>query len=866
MRSLFRRLGALLARRRFERDLDEELRFHLEMEIERNVERGMDPVEARYAAERSFGGTVRVKEDVRALRGLDLVDSLTEDAKSAIRVLLRSPGFTLVVVATLALGVGVNTAIFSVVKEVLLHPLPYADPSRLVLIDRRASLTGDDLSPLSPLALSVPELDAYRASSRSLESVVEYHSMPFTLLGDGVPERVDTGVVSAGFFDALRVRPILGRTFLAGEDAIGAEPVLVLGYEYWQRRYRGDPAVVGRILEMNDRAHRVVGVLPPLPRFPESNDVFMPISSCPFRSAPGMSANGSARMVGALARLRPGATAETASHELAAIAARLRLERPESYRDIETQLVAAVPLTEAINRRARPALLLLLATALFVLLIACSNIANLHLAELSGRSRELALRAAIGAGRLRLARQLLTESLLLGLGGALLGSVLAWAFSGVLVALAERLTPRDLAAGLDGGSLAFGFGLAIAAGLGAGAFPVMLTARRPLAPTALRLRSSLVVAQLAVSLVLLAGAGLTLRSLYRLERVETGFETARVLTMHLDLDWHRYRRSDAIRDFHAKLLADLEAMAGVSIAALGRTVPLGGRESPDPERILTEDGQRSFLDAHAVSPGYFGAIGVPLASGRAFTDEDDARSAPVAIVSQSAAAKMGAGRSISWAGKRHSIVGIVGDVRQYGLEIEAEPSVYFPLAQVPLRVTDLVVRTAADPRALTEAIENSVHAIDPSQAVAYVSTLEEARRESVAAPRILATLLSAFAALALAITAVGLGGSLALVVRRRAREIGIRLALGADPRDVSRMVFRQGLGLLLAGLAIGLPPALALAGLLSGQLFGIDPHDPPTFAMVVLLLTIVSGAASLVPARQAVAIDPVATIRMEGDC
>jgi putative ABC transport system permease protein len=307
-------------------------------------------------------------------------------------------------------------------------------------------------------------------------------------------------------------------------------------------------------------------------------------------------------------------------------------------------------------------------------------------------------------------------------------------------------------------------------------------------------------------------------------------------------------------------------MPGVSTAALGRSVPLSGREGPDPERILTEEGRPSFLDAHAVSPGYFRAIGVPLVEGRMFSDADDARSAPVAIVSQSAASRIGVGSAISWAGKRYSIVGIVGDVRQYGLELEAEPSVYFPLAQVPLRVTELMIRTEADPRALTDAIEKSVHEIDPAQAVAYVSTLEEARRESVAAPRLLATLLSAFAALALAITAVGLGGSLALAVRRRTREIGIRLALGAAPRDVSRMVLRQGLGLVLAGLAFGLPTAFALAGLLSGQLFDITPHDPLTFGMVALVLVLVSGAVSLVPARKAVGIDPLATIRMEGDC
>jgi predicted permease len=435
----------------------------------------MDPVEARNTAERAFGGMARIKEEVRALRGLALIDSFTQDIRSAVRTLLRSPGYTLVVVATLALGVGVNTAIFRVVKEVLLQPLPYADVSRVVLIDRRASTTGGGLS---PLPLSVPELEAYRRSSLALESVVEYHSMPFTLLGDGLPERVDTGVVSASFFDVLGVRPLLGRTFVAGEDAVGAEPVLVLSYEYWQRRYRGDAAVVGRILEMNDRSHRVVGVLPPLPRFPEPNDVFMPVSSCPFRSTPARSTSLSSRMVGALARLRDGATPRDASFELAAIAGRLQSENPEAYREIQTHQVSAVPLTEALTRRARPALLLLLATAGFVLLIACSNVSNLHLAELSGRSRELALRAAIGADRLRLMRQLLTESLLLALFGGFLGIVLALAVVGVLVALAERLTPRDLTADLDPGALVFGFCLALAVGLGACAISVLLSRGR----------------------------------------------------------------------------------------------------------------------------------------------------------------------------------------------------------------------------------------------------------------------------------------------------------------------------------------------------------------------------------------------------
>ncbi len=418
MKGLLCRLGALVERRRFERDLDEEIRFHLEMEVEKNVASGMDPVEARNTAARSFGGIARAKEDVRAHRGLALVDEIAQDLRSALRARKRASGFTLVAIATLGLGVGANTAILSVVEEVLLRPAPYAEASRVVVLEQRAAEAGGELA---SLPFSAPELEAYRREGRSFESIVEYHSMPFTLLGEGLPERVDTGVVSASFFEVLGVRPVAGRLFLPGEDAIGAAPVLLLGHEYWRRRYQGSPGVVGRLVEMNDRSHRIVGVLPPLPRFPQPNDVFMPVSSCPFRSSAGTATSFSARMVGALALLRPEATLEGASDELAEIAGRLRRERAEAFYEIETHQISAVPLTEAITRSARPALLLLLAAAGFVLLLACSNIASLHLAEISGRSRELALRSALGANRFRIARQLLTESLFLAFGGALLG-------------------------------------------------------------------------------------------------------------------------------------------------------------------------------------------------------------------------------------------------------------------------------------------------------------------------------------------------------------------------------------------------------------------------------------------------------------
>jgi putative ABC transport system permease protein len=669
---------------------------------------------------------------------------------------------------------------------------------------------------------------------------------------------VDTGVVSAGFFEVLRVRPFLGRTFREGEDAVGAEPVLVLGYEYWRKRFRGDPSIVGSTIEMNDRAHRIVGVLPPLPGLPDRNDVFMPASSCPFRTARAMQSSLSMRMLGAVARLRSGATSADASRELATIFARLRRKHPEAYPDLDPSRVRATPLTEALSRRARPALLLLLSAAAFVLLIACSSVSSFKLAEIAGRSHELELRSALGANRLRLRRQLLSESLALALLGALLGTGLARGLLGLLPALVERLSPAEVSTRLDPGALVLALAIAFAGALAPIVFASFPSSRS-------RPAGLLVIAQIAISLVLLAGAGLTLRSLHRLQSVEPGFVAGPdVVTMHLDLDWHRYRTDEGIRDFQEKLLAEVKALPGVLSAALGRSVPLSGRNAPDPEPVFNARGERILLDGLAVSPEYFRAIGAPVLEGRPFSPADGPHSPPVAIVNQKAMAILGGGAWIGWDGRRHAIVGIVGDVRQYGLEREAEPSVYFPLAQAPLRVTDLLVTTEGDPRSLLEGITEGVRRIDPDQALAFVSTLEDGRRDSMTAPTLLAGLLSAFAALALAITAVGLGGALALAVEQRARELGIRQALGAAPADVFRLVYGQGVRLLLAGLGLGLPAALLLAGALSPQLFEIEPRDPLTFVAVILVLALAATAASIVPARRAVGMNPLDAIRLEG--
>jgi putative ABC transport system permease protein len=867
----------LFGRRRFENDLDEELRFHLEMEVEKNVALGMTPRDARCLAERAFGGVARVKEDVRSFRGLSLPDALREDLRSATRAVRRSKGFSVIVILTFALGVGANTAVFGVLRGVLLAPLPYGSSERLVVLRQEADASTDRAVPLQ-LSFSVPEMEDYRRETTTLDALVEYHSMSFVLVGGNEPERVATGVVSADFFDVLGVKAVLGRTFLPGEDKIGAEPVLVLGYEYWQRRYRGAPDVVGRVLEMNDRPHRIVGVLPPLPKFPERNDVFMPVSSCPFRSDPKQQSTRDARMVSLIARLAPGVSLAEASADVARASARIRDQALDAYRELPGYRAEIVPVSEELTRRARPVLILLFATTALVLLIACSNVLDLTLAELSKRERELALRAAIGADRGRILRQLVSEATLLALAGGVLGVALAWAGTGILESLASRLSPRTPDVHLDFGLLAFALGVSLGVGLFLGIVPGALLGRAlpsSRAPRS-RARGLLLVGQIATSLVLLSGAGLTLKSLYRLERVDPGFETEHVLTMLVDLDWSRYRGEAAIRDFQEALLARLSATPGVLGAALGRAVPLTERAEPMPERLGLEsdpnegEGSRPLFDFHAVSADYFRTMGVPLRAGRFFGDRDDAESPLVAIVNRAAADRYWPGETPI--GKRVSpggddwyrVVGVVGDVRQYRLDADADAAVYFSLAQVRLRVTDLIVRTAADPLEMADTVKSIVRRIDPEQAIAFTSTLDEARQERIRAPRLTSTLLTVFAGLALLITLVGLGGSLGLSVARRSREIGIRLALGASPPNVFMQVMRHAASILGFGLLLGLPAALASSSVLSRLLFQVGPHDPWTFSIASLLVALTAFAVCVIPARRATAIDPLDTLRLDG--
>ena len=821
-----------------------------------------------------------MKEECRDLRGTGFIETFWQDTRFAIRTLMQRPGFTVIVVLTLTLGIGANTAIFSVINGVLLRPLPYEGGEKLVVLRQQAPLADVDNMPFS-----VKEIFDYREQNQTLEAIVEYHTMPFILLGRGEPERVQTGVVSAEFFDVLKVQPYLGRTFLQGEDEIGADPVLVLSYEFWQKN-GGDPDIVGQTFEMNDRVHTIIGVLPPVPQFPDENDIYMAVSSCPFRSSEALRENRNGRMMRVFGKIKPGISLEEAQADLSTIARRLGEDYPESHPKARGYAVAANSLQEELTQQARPTLLVLLGTVALVLLIACANVTNLTLSRLLRRERELAVRSAMGASRGRLLRQLVTESsTLLAIVGGAFGLLLAAGALDVLAAFAARFTARAGEIAIDGPVLLFTVLVSIATGVVFGSIPAF-SAKRNLV-TALnagsgrttsgvgshRVRNLLVVSQIAISLILLTGAGLMIRSFIKLQQVDGGFQTERVLTLLLDLNWSKYDTAEKQWDFQRSLLAKVQFLPGVTSAAITRTFPLNEigpftRRLQIEGRLVEEGPLLPQVDIHTASPDYFQAIEIPLVTGRTFTSLDHAEAPRVAIINQSLARHywerqdpVGRRLSLDDGETWTTIVGILGDVRQYGLDTDIEDVIYLPLDQFPNRVTSLVVRTAASPLAMERQLTKAVYDVDPNQPVARVRTLEPVRSDSIAAPRLTTILLGLFAGLALLITAAGISGVLALSVTERTQEIGIRMAFGATRADMLKMVLKQGIVLVLIGLAFGIVGALALAQLMSGLLFEIEPTDPITFLAVSLVLAAVAIIASVLPARRATGIDPMSALR-----
>lgn len=806
-----------------------------------------------------------------------MFETLWQDLRYGARVLVRGPGFTVAILVTLALGIGANTAIFSVIHGVLLRPLPYVDGERLVHLEQPVARLGGESAGFSPL-----ELDDYRQRLTGIQRLVEYHSMPFHIVGHGEPRRVQTAVVSSGFFDTLGVRPLLGRTFLPEEEKPGAAPVLILSHAYWQRELGGDPTIVGKTFTMNGRTHTVIGVLPPVPQYPGENDVYMPVSACPFRSGAHWAHTRTSRGLTVLGRLAPGVSLVEARAELARAAASLHQSWPEAYPSAQGFTATASRIQDRLVARARPTLLLLFVTAVFLLLIVCANVANLTLARLARREHELAVRVAVGAGQGRLARQLLTEHLLLSFLGGLLGLVVAVAGMELLVAFVARYTSRAVEVEVGAPMLLINLGLSLGTGLVLSLLPA-LPARTLFGAVAMqgaggsrvspRLRGFFIVSQVALSCVLLVGAGLMLRSMVSLHRVDPGFDPENVLTARVDLGWDRYREDDKVRAFAEQLVPRLEGLPGVTVVGLANELPLGGNEPWT--TTLQVEGEEVFAgqvrpraDLRSATSGYFHALGVPLLKGRLFEPGDRPDSAPVVVVNQafartSLSGKEPLGRRISFDEGRNwvTVVGVVGDVRERGLGEDPPREVYLPFALQPLRDLRILVRTSGAPMALAPRLRELVHELDSVQPVTDVRSLSSLRNESLAAPRLVTLLLGFFAVLALVLTCTGLTGVVAFSVSQRVRELGIRLALGAEPSSVLGLVLRQGMRLVLAGLLLGTAGALGLSSLMEGLLFGVEPTDPLTLVGVVLLLGGTGAVACLLPALRAARTDPAIALR-----
>jgi putative ABC transport system permease protein len=812
---------------------------------------------------------------------------LTSDCGYALRMMRKNPGFTAVAVLTLALGIGANTAIFSVVHSVLLRSLPYPQGQQLIFIRQQETKLG-----IEDFGFSVKEIADYRAQNRTLSGLVEYHAMSFTLFGHGDPERVRTGVVSANYFDLFGVQPLLGRTFLPDDEKLGAPPVLLLSYEYWKSNFGSDPGIVGKTFAMNDKVHTVVGVLPPVPQYPNENDVYMATSACPFRSSKMHLEDRDMRMMEVFGRLKPGVTVAQANADAAAIAAGLKAAYPKSYPENIGFTSTATPLQQELTQEARPRLLLLLGAAAFVLLIACANVANLTLARMARREREIAVRSALGAGRSRILRQLLTESFLLAIVGGLLGLVLAYGSLELLTDFVGRLTPRAREIHIDSEVLLFTLAAALGTSIVFGTLSALFSRanltsslKEGSAGTGSghpqnRVRSALIVCQIAFSFMLLIGAGLLLRSLIKMQRVDPGFVPQRALAMKTTFSFSKYTTSEQTVVLLKKLLDRVASEPGVLSAAVSDRYPfepesiVGGAQSVSfsfqIEGRTLEPGQAPPVATYSsVSPDYFRTLGIPLREGRLFTEKDDEKAPIVVIINEAMKRQLWPnehpiGKRVTTDAGEHwgQIVGIVGDVREFGLDHPPVSELYVPQAKSPAPGT-LLVRTAAEPRSMAKALTAAVHEVDPQTAVTRILTLEQARYQSMASPRVTASLLGIFAGLALVIATAGIGGIMALMVSQRVREIGIRIALGARPASILQMVLRQGMLLAVLGVAIGIAGAVALTGLLKSLLFEVPPTDVLTFSGVGLTLLAAAALASYLPARRAAAVDPNVALRAD---
>jgi putative ABC transport system permease protein len=891
LRAALARIRGFLHAERADDELRDELQSHLEMEIAENVRRGMSSEQARREALIASGGLVLAAEAVRDQRGLPWIGGLAADVKYAVRSLRRTPAFTAVVVITLALGIGANTAIFSVVRGVLLKPLPHRDGDRLLYLRHSADGVGG-----ANVLFSVPEVRDFRNGAPALGGIAEYSPWTLTLRTDNDAVHIDVGLVTGNFFEVMGLSPVLGRVTRPSDDGPGAPPVMVLTHEFWMKRFGGDSSVVGRQLKLDGKTVAVIGVMQAAPFFPDRVDALLNMSISEHHVSAMMVQGRTHRMTEMIARLAPGATVEEAKTEVATVDARMQRELREAYDPASHYRVTVIPFKEALGERARLTLLLLMGAAAFVMIISAANVANLTLMRGVGREHELVARAALGAGVARLRRLLLVENLVLTLTGAVLGVVIAIEGVRLLVSLAARYSPRASEIHLDATVLAFTLILSVTLALllsfmaslpQEGSFATIIAAGGRRVSGGLRkqrLQRALVIAQVAVSVVLLAGAGLLTRTMVRLSDVSTGLRTEEVLTMSvqlLDFSGKFDAQADAVaKERYERMRSEIRALPGVIEVGVGSPMPL---RSTDVKFEVKADG-KSLATGEAVpsaefrtaSPEYFRAAGIPLLAGREFTSSDQAATEKVVIINKTLADKYfpnenPIGKRVAWtgdvlrftpiSGDWRTIVGVVGNTRDGGLDALPRNAMFVPFVQELALGGGMVIRADSNVSALATAATRIVHRIAPTTPIEKVMTVAQIKDQSVSPRRLNAALVSSFGILAVIIAAVGIAGVLAFSVSARTNEIGIRMSLGADGGRVQRMILSEGGVLLAIGLVAGVSAAYVAADIIHGLLFGIAPHDPTTFIGVAVMMAAIGIVACWIPATRAARIDPAITMR-----
>lgn len=883
IRTLASRTRTLLSPRQTEQEFENELETHLDLLTEENVRRGMEPKEARRAARIRLGGNTQLKDSNRELRGLPIIETLLQDVRYAFRMLRKNPGFTAVAVLTLALGIGANTAIFSVVYAVLLKPLPYTNPDQLFTAFQANKQQG-----IAETGCSYPNFEEWRAQNHVFSEMAGIVAHQLTLTGRGAPSVVNTSVVTPELFALLDVKPLAGRIFFPQDGKQGAPPVVLVSEELWRGRFGADPKIMGSSINLDQRPFTVIGIIPSAFRTPFFNtqqEVWIPLVQDPVFSI-FMPKRG-VHLLPALGRLKPGVSVAQAQAEMDAISGRLAREFPAENNGWTIRLV---PLQKEIVGDVRTELLVLLGAVGLVLLIACANIANLLLTRATARSKEIAVRTALGAGRARIIRQLLSETAVLGLLGGAVGIALAYWGVKALSSLLPSNLPQMNPVRVDYFVLGFALLLSAIAGVAFGLVPAMFAANADIQHTLRegarsgesrkrrRARSFLAVAEISLAMVLLVTAGLLLRSFARLTSVSPGFDAQHIVKVDISLPQFQYSTPRQWAAFSEELLARIQSDPGLQDSAVVVPRPIADQSVNLPFDIVgnprLSPGASRTANYVSISPDYFRVMRIPLLAGRVFNQHDISSAPRVSIISEAMARlyfpnQDPLGKQITFGfprgsgGTMREIVGIVGNVRDVALAQNPGAIMYVPFAQAPFWGANLVVKSALSTSSVAAAIRQEVQRIDKDLPVTDVARMPDLIDASVAAPRFRMFLLGLFAAMALVLAATGIFGVISYSVSRRTNEIGIRVALGASRKTILGMILRETLLLTFAGLAVGLPCALAASHLLGHMLFSVSANDPATLAAVAFCLAGVAGLAGYIPARRAMRVDPMVALRYE---